>query len=119
MFAALVAYYGLAAQAAEAAGGRFVKAMGDSVLLTFPPERADAAAAALRELQQRGTTLWRHFDERCYVQVKGRVGSVLAGMLGAPGDEHFDVIGDVLNQLIKAPWQDFDVRSNGSTEGTA
>lgn len=51
----------------------------------------------------------REFDERCHVQVKGPVGSVLAGMLGAPGEERFDVIGDALDQLFKAPWQDFDV----------
>ena len=118
MFAALEAYYAIAAQAAKAAGGRFVKAMGDSVLLTFPLDRADAAVAGLRELQQRGTTMWRQFDGRCYVQVKGRVGSVLAGMLGAPGEEHFDVVGDALNQLFKAPWQDFDVRSNASDVAT-
>jgi hypothetical protein len=68
----------------------------------------------LRELQERGTTLWRQFDERCHVQVKGRVGSVLAGMLGAPDEEHLDVIGDARNQLFKAPWKDFDVSPNGS-----
>ncbi len=118
MFAALRAYYAIAAQATRAAGGRFIKAMGDSVLLTFPLDRIDAAVTGLRELQQQGTTTWRQFDERCYVQVKGRVGSVLAGMLGAPGEEHFDVIGDALNQLIKAPWQDFDVQSNPSDVAT-
>jgi class 3 adenylate cyclase len=107
--AALQAYYAIAAQAAGAADGRFVKAMGDGVLLAFPAERAEAAVAALRELQERGTTLWRHFDERCHVQVKGRVLSVLAGLLGAPGEERFDVVGDELNKLFKSPWQDFDV----------
>jgi class 3 adenylate cyclase len=118
MFAALQAYYAIAAQATRAAGGRFVKAMGDSVLLIFPLDRTEAAVAALRELQQRGTSMWRQFDERCYVQVKGRVGSVLAGLLGAPGEEHLDVIGDALNQMFKAPWQDFDVRSNASDVAT-
>ena len=112
MFAALESYYAIAAQAATAAGGCLVKAMGDSILLTFPVDRTDAAVAGLRELQQRGTAMWRRFDERCYVQVKGRVGSVLTGLLGAPGEERLDVVGDALNQLFKAPWQDFDVRSN-------
>jgi hypothetical protein len=54
--------------------------------------------------------MWRQFDERCCVQVKGRVGSVLTGMLGPPGEEHYDVIGDALNELFKAPWRDFDAR---------
>lgn len=112
MFAALEAYYAIAAQVTRDAGGRFVKAMGDTILLTFPLEHADAAVAGLSELQQRGTTMWRQFDERCCVQVKGRVGSVLTGMLGPPGEEHYDVIGDALNELFKAPWRDFDVRSN-------
>lgn len=73
MFVVLEAYYAIAAEVTEAAGGRFVKAMGDSVLLAFPLDRTGAAVAALRELQQRGTTLWRRFDARCRLQVKGRV----------------------------------------------
>ncbi len=113
MFAALEAYYALAAEVTHAAGGRFVKAMGDTVLLTFPVDRAEDAVAGLRELRRRGTLLWRQFDERCSLQVKGRVVSVLAGTLGAPGDERFDIVGDELNRLFKAPWQDFDVPSNG------
>jgi class 3 adenylate cyclase len=114
-FATLQTYYAIAAEEAAGAGGRFVKAMGDSVLLTFPLDRTDGAVAALHHLQERATILWRQFDQRCYVQVKGRVGSVLAGMLGAPGEEHFDVVGDAVNQLFKAPWHDFDVSSNGSS----
>jgi hypothetical protein len=33
-------------------------------------------------------------------------------MLGAPGEERLDVIGDALNQLFKAPWGDFDVSAD-------
>jgi class 3 adenylate cyclase len=108
-FATLEAYYAIAAEEAVSAGGRFVKAMGDGVLLIFPLDGTDGAVTALHHLQERATIVWRQFDSRCYVQVKGRVGSVLAGMLGPPGEERFDVVGDAVNQLFKAPWQDFDV----------
>ena len=30
--------------------------------------------------------------------------AVLCGELGPPGQERFDVFGDALNQLFKAPW---------------
>ena len=112
-FATLQAYYGLGGEAARKAGGRFIKAMGDAMLLTFLPEPAAPAVAALRELHERGTALWRAFDERCRVQVKGRLGTVLAGPLGPPGEERYDVIGDALNMMVKAPWQDFDVVTEG------
>ena len=108
-FAVLQAYYTLAAEAAGAAGGRFIKPMGDGVLLTFPPDRAAAALEALRTFQQRGTALWQGFDARCHVQVKVGTGSVVVGMLGAPGEERLDVVGAALNALFKSPWQDFSV----------
>jgi class 3 adenylate cyclase len=109
MFATLQAYYVLAADAAAAAGGRFIKPIGSGVLLTFPPDRAATAIEVLRSFQQRGTALWREFDERCHVQVKVAAGSVMCGLLGAPGEERFDVVGTALNALFKAPWQDFAV----------
>ena len=112
-FATLQAYYTLGGAAAKKAGGRFIKAMGDAMLLTFPPEPSTPAVAALRELQERGTALWHKFDERCRVQVKGRVGTVLVGPLGPPGEQRYDVIGDALNMMVKAPWQDFDVLTGG------
>ena len=114
MLATLQAYYAIAAEAATSAAGRFVKGMGDSVLLCFPLDEAGAAVTALHQLQERATMLWRQLDEDCYVQVKGRIGSVLTGELGPPGEERFDVVGDAVNQLFKAPWQDFDVSPDGA-----
>ena len=108
-FAALQAYYLLAAEAAKTAGGRFIKPIGDGVLLTFPVERAAAAVEALRDFQRRASAAWRGFDGRCHVQVKIGAGSVICGLLGAPGDERLDVVGSALNALFKAPWQDFSV----------
>jgi class 3 adenylate cyclase len=58
MFATLQAYYTLAAEAADGVGGRFIKGIGDGVLLTFPPERAPAAVQALRAFQERANALW-------------------------------------------------------------
>lgn len=111
MFTILGAYYALAAEAAAAGGGMFVKTFGDGVLLTFPPDRAQVAIEELRKFQEAGTTLWQDLDGRCRVQVKVAVGSVLCGLLGPPGGERLDVVGNALNLLFKAPWQDFVVSS--------
>lgn len=108
-FATLQAYYALAVQAAAGVGGRFIKGMGDGVLLAFPPDRATAAVAALRAFQERATALWQGLDERCRVQVKVGAGAVRCGLLGSPGAAHFDIVGDALNALFKAPWSDFHV----------
>lgn len=89
--------------------GRFVKPIGDTVLLTFPLERATQAIEALRGFQSRSTSLWRAFDERCRVRVKAGAGPVQFGLLGAAGAERFDIVGDALNSLFKAPWSDFDM----------
>lgn len=109
MFDTLQAYYALAADAAAAAGGRVVKPIGDGILLSFPVVRASQAVEALRVFQERATALWRAFDPECTVQVKVGAGTVRSGRLGAPGDERYDLVGDALNRLFKAPWADFVV----------
>jgi class 3 adenylate cyclase len=109
MFATLQGYYALAAEATNGAGGRFIKGIGDGVLLTFPPHRAAAAVQALRTFQERANALWRGFDERCRVQVKMGAGQLSCGPLGPPEAARFDVVGDALNALFKVPWSDFYV----------
>ena len=91
------------ADAAAAAGGTVVKALGDGLLLAFPAERAREAVAALRVARERAGAVWRAFDARCEVQVRATVGTVLRGPLGPPGDARPDVYGDALNRLFKVP----------------
>lgn len=109
MFAMLQAYYALGAEAAARAGGRFVKGMGDGVLLTFPADRAGEAVPSVRAFQERATALWQGFDERCRVEVKVGAGVVYCGPLGPSGAVRFDVVGDALNVLFKAPWSGFHI----------
>jgi class 3 adenylate cyclase len=109
MFETLQAYYSIAAQSALPADGRFIKAMGDVVLLSFPIDRAATAIQELRSFQERGTKVWRLFDERCCVQVKVGAGTVQCGLMGAPGAERIDLVGGALNALFKAAWSDFDI----------
>ena len=108
-FALLRDYYALVAKATAASDGRVVKVMGDAVLLTFPVNRAADAVRALRSTQQKATSLWRRFDDQCHTQVKVGAGPVMCGMLGAPGQERFDIIGSALNALFKAPRGDFEI----------
>ena len=105
--AVLADYYALVAEAAEAAGGRVVKVMGDAALVTFPGGRAREAVESLRSLRAEGTRLWCGFDDRCRVEVKVGAGAVVCGQFGPPGDERPDIYGDALNRLFKAPWGEF------------
>jgi class 3 adenylate cyclase len=91
------------ADAAASAGGVVVKALGDGLLLAFPPDRAREAVAALRAARERAGAVWRAFDGRCEVQVRATVGTVLRGSLGPPGDPRPDVYGDALNRLFALP----------------
>lgn len=104
MFAQLRRYYVLVAEVIAPSGGRVVKVLGDGVLLIFPASNASAAKTSLRALQELATKRWRRFDRRCTVQFKVGTGPVMCGLLGAPGAERFDVVGDALNKLFKLPW---------------
>ena len=109
MFRLLGQYYSVAAHEVATAGGRVIKCMGDGILLTFPSDAPNTAVEALRGFQVKANDLWRQFDRQCQVQVKVGIGTLISGKLGAPTEERLDVIGSVLNSLIKAPWSDFKV----------
>jgi len=114
MFETLRAYYRLVAELIEPAGGRVVKVMGDTVLLTFSPGRASEAVGALRRVQSQAGELWARFDDACRIRVRADVGTVCAGPLGAPGHERYDVVGDVLNRMFKRAPADFDLSAEVS-----
>jgi len=110
-FAHLAAYYSAVEDAARRVDGRVIKVMGDATLLTFPIDRCREAVEALREFQTDASEMWRRFDSRCHVQVKISAGTVVCGELGPPGDARFDIVGNALNELFKAPWGDFELTS--------
>ncbi len=109
MFLFLAQYYAVVAREAATTGGRVIKGMGDGVLLTFPANDLQSVVKVLRRLQMKANGLWQKFDRRCQVQVKVGIGTVISGMLGVPGEERPDIIGDALNTLIKAPWGNFAI----------
>jgi class 3 adenylate cyclase len=100
-FRVLAEYYTMVAMAIHPAEGKFVKGMGDGTLLLFPEEKARDAVAVLKALYQDANVLWHAFDPSCQFHLKIGRGTVVAGMLGAPGEERFDVVGNALNQLFK------------------
>lgn len=105
--AQLQAFYALCSDAISGARGRIIKALGDGMLASFPPEALREAADALRKLQQAGTAQWQAYDPRCRVQVRLGLGTVLAGTFGPPGRESYDIYGNALSQLFKMPPGDF------------
>lgn len=108
-FRVLAEYYAMVAMAVVPAEGRFVKAMGDGTLLAFPEVKVKDAVHVLKALHQDAGALWRAFEPTCHFQVKVVRGLVITGQIGAPGEERFDVVGDVVNMLYKAKWDDFSL----------
>jgi class 3 adenylate cyclase len=96
-----------AGDAAADSGGQVLKVMGDGTLMLFPPDSPNAVVDRLKVLQREETDRLRLFEERCRLQVKVGIGVVEVGSLGPPDDRRTDIIGDALNRLIKAPWEDF------------
>jgi class 3 adenylate cyclase len=107
MAAVLAEYYSLAAESLRSSQGRIVKVIGDGILVVFPVSQAREAVAALRRLQSAATALWSELDPGCRAQVKAGVGMLATGPFGPPGDQRFDVYGNALNQLFKAPAAEF------------
>jgi len=100
-------YYALAAESLGSSEGRIIKVIGDGILVVFPVTRAQESVAALRGFQASATALWSEIDPSCRAQVKVGVGTLATGPFGPPGDERFDVYGNALNQLFKAPGAGF------------
>jgi hypothetical protein len=59
--------------------------------------------SALQGAQRESAKLWTEFDAGCRVQLKVGAGPVIAGTMGPPDDQRFDVYGDTLNRLFKMP----------------
>jgi len=110
--AVLSDYYTLVAAAVAPMDGRVVKVMGDGVLVVFPSERFAEAVDGLAVLQTSATALWSKLDARCRVQVRVGAGPLVAGSMGPPGDQRYDVYGTALNDLFKEPAHDFVVTSD-------
>ena len=105
MFELLSNYYSLVANEVSGSGGRVIKVMGDTTLLTFHTQQPRAIVEALRTLQAKANSLWQEVDANSRVQVKVGIGQVVVGSL----DQRLDIVGSALNRLFKAPWSDFEV----------
>ena len=102
----LARYYSSVAEVIAGAEGRVIKLIGDGIVVVFPASRVRVAIEAVRLAQERATTLWERFDERCRVQVKIGIGALVLGLFGPRHQEREDVYGDALNQLFKLPTGD-------------
>lgn len=109
VFRVIGEYSGVFARAIKPAKGRIIKLIGDAILMTFPAKHAAKALPALREAQAAANAVLREFDAECRVQIKVNAGRLACGMLGPPGDERYDVLGNPLNALFLTPWADFAV----------
>jgi class 3 adenylate cyclase len=114
VFGVIGEYSGVFAKSIKPAKGRIIKLIGDAILMTFPARQAGKALAALKDAQAEADRLLKSFDAECRVQIKVTAGRLACGMLGPPGDERYDVMGDPLNRLFLTPWADFAVSQSAS-----
>ena len=105
MFELLSNYYALVGSEVSSSGGRVIKVMGDTTLLTFPTREPRETVEALRALQVKANALWQQVEANSRVQIKVGVGQVVVGSL----DQRVDIVGTALNRLFKAPWSDFEI----------
>jgi hypothetical protein len=90
-------FYGLAAGHIEPAGGRIVKVMGDAGLAVFPTDSAEAVIFALCALARDARRAARDAGLDTWLAVNVHVGPVVAGEMGPPGSERYDVVGKTVN----------------------
>ncbi len=97
------AFYERVGDAAARAGGTVVKFIGDGALVTFPPERADDALAAILDLRQEIDRWLPGEGWSGRLLVKLHAGAVMAGGFGTRGGKRFDVIGNAVNVAATLP----------------
>lgn len=97
VFEIMSAYFELAGDIIERGGGRVVKPIGDSVLMTFPEGRADDAVNALLRLKEEGDRWLEQRGLPCRHVIKAHAGPVCCGPIGPRGDKRLDVYGRTVN----------------------
>jgi adenylate cyclase len=90
-------YYSWAGKLIQERGGTVIKCIGDAIMLVFPADQVDQGVMALRELKSSGDAWLKDRKIPCYHVVKAHLGPVIAGPVGAPGQERLDVCGKTVN----------------------
>jgi len=99
------AYYEQLATAAEAAGGRVVKFIGDGALIVFPEDAVDRGVDMLLKTKASIDILMSGRGWECRFGARAHLGTVVAGPFGSPAGKNYDVIGKAVNEtaLIDYP----------------
>ena len=100
IFQLLSAYYELVGDIAEATRGRVIKFMGDSALIFFAEDTADAGVRAMLQLQEEGDRFFSTRDCPCRHHVRAHFGPVYLGEIGTRRDKRADIFGTTINTLV-------------------
>lgn len=100
VFDLLTGYFDFTGGLINDAGGRFVKAIGDAGLTAFRAEDADTGVQTHLDVQQRGNAWLKDQGYPGQARISLCLGPVTCGLLGAPGQERFDVIGSTVNTAL-------------------
>jgi class 3 adenylate cyclase len=100
IFRFLSDYYEFVGETIAPSGGRVIKFMGDSALMVFSADQADAGVRSLFALQDEGDKFLsaRGLPSRHYI--RAHFGPVQQGELGTRADKRVDIIGATVNTMF-------------------
>ena len=107
IFNLMSAYFELAGDIIEKAGGKIVKFMGDAVFVVFPSDNPSIAVNSLHELKSKAETFFSKQGVESVLQVKVHIGSITCGLIGTKKLKYFDVMGQEVNKTAMLQGGDF------------
>jgi class 3 adenylate cyclase len=102
IFSILDKFYTLVETEIEKFGGKVIKFMGDSALITFELDKAEDAKEAIKDLTVKSNDLWQEFSIDSKLKIKSDICNLICGEMGL--HKNFDVVGNDLNQLFMKDW---------------
>ena len=88
----------------EKSGGRLIKMIGDSALITFPPEKIDQAVVLLFDLKSKLEEIAGRGRNKQSLSFSIHFGEVATGTMGKSG--FFDIMGDAVNTAFRLIYGD-------------
>jgi class 3 adenylate cyclase len=97
VFDSMQKYFFWAGALIQKSHGKVIKCMGDAILMAFEAEYAEDGIFTLRRLKSEGDAWLQEAGIPCQHLIKAHFGPVMAGYVGAPGQEQFDIFGKTVN----------------------
>lgn len=103
IFDTMSAYAEMVGDVVEPAGGDVVKFIGDTALVIFPEDRADAGVRALLDLKDKGDAWLAARGLSCRHVIKAHFGPLARGPIGTRKEKRPDIYGLTVNTAAMTP----------------